>query len=153
VVLALATVSCGKSGSARPVFPVRGQVLLDGKPLAGVQVAFHPVAAPGPDDGRPYARTDANGRFAVSTYGTGDGAPPGEYKISLHDLQNSGGNDEVRGDEAPPKARKPSRIAAPYANPDTSGLRIRVSEGPNELEPFQLKPGPPAPTLPPRVAG
>ncbi len=142
--------SCGRPGPQRPVFPVRGQVLLDGKPVANALVVFHPAGA---DETRPRAETDSDGRFAVSTYGTGDGAPTGEYKVAVLDLHGEGEAGEAPADEGGARKGAPGRPPARYADPESSDLRARVLEGNNELEPFRLKPGPggPAGATAPRV--
>jgi hypothetical protein len=152
LLLVLPGLSCSRSGHRRPVFPVRGQVLLEGKPLSSVLVVFHPAGAWGAEESRPYARTDRAGRFAVSTYGTEDGAPAGEYKVAIVELRGRGEEDEAPADEGGPRKARSSPPPARYADPETSGLRVRVHEGPNELEPFQLKAGrrePARPKAPP----
>jgi hypothetical protein len=154
LLLVLSGLSCSRSSPGRPVFPVHGQVLLEGKPVANVLVAFHPVGAWGADENRPYAETDRDGRFTLSTYGFQDGAPAGEYKVALRDLRGEGEGAEVQPDEASPRKPRPNRPPASYANPETSGFRVRVHEGRNELEPFLLKAGPrdaAKPSVPPPV--
>lgn len=146
--LVLAGLSCSRSGPGKPVFPVHGQVLLEGKPVANVLVAFHPVGEWGAAENRPYAETDRDGRFTLSTYGSRDGAPAGEYKVAIRDLRGEGEGAEAPVDEASPSKARPNRPPAQYANPETSGFRVRVHEGRNELEPFQLKSGPRDPGKP-----
>jgi hypothetical protein len=78
-VLALAGPGCG-GGKDRTV-AVKGNVTLDGKSLVGALVTFVPKD---PSAGRAaIGRTDANGRFQLSTYNTDDGALPGEYKVTV----------------------------------------------------------------------
>lgn len=63
--------------------PIKGGVLVDGKPAAGLKVECHLVT---PDPNFPYipgAITDAEGRFEIATYEGGDGAPPGDYKLTF----------------------------------------------------------------------
>src|SRR4051812_25361844 len=82
-VLGFAVLLTGCSRSDRtPVYPVHGQVLLNGKPLPEAIVTFHHDAG----DAKvplPSAHTDAEGRFKLTSYATGDGAPEGSYGISL----------------------------------------------------------------------
>lgn len=69
----LSTAGCGKGKTIK----VEGVVTLDGKPLPGATVSFMPVG-----EGRPASgRTDADGRFRLTTYRTDDGALPGDYKV------------------------------------------------------------------------
>ena len=58
---------------------VSGVVTLDGKPLDGATVVFHPV-----EGGRPATGvTGADGRFSLTTYTSGDGAQIGEHKVVI----------------------------------------------------------------------
>jgi len=69
----------GCGGEAGPkIFPVTGQVTLDGKPLVKAMVQFRPV------DGRSsYAETDAEGRFTLSYSARQPGALPGSHQVLI----------------------------------------------------------------------
>ena len=71
---------CGKGRT--PVYPVEGQLLIGGKPAANVFVLFTP-SNPGPEVLRPSATTDADGKFRVTTFEANDGAPAGDYVVTL----------------------------------------------------------------------
>src|SRR5258707_15875435 len=73
-----ALAGCGATGPVR-CHPVSGQVTYDGKPAAGVRVYLMPTSAPMVPviPANPHAVTGADGRFKVSTYADGDGAPEG----------------------------------------------------------------------------
>ena len=116
--------------SERKVYPVRGQVLYNGRPVPNAYVAFHPRNDSSPDAIRPAGSTDQEGRFTLGTFRQGDGAPPGEYAVTVewHVARNA--------DEAPILA--PNRLPARYSRPDTSQLTVRVIEGNNELPPLTL---------------
>jgi len=135
VLTALLSLACTRTGPARPLFPVQGQVLLDGKPLVGALLVFHPIAATGADEIRPYAQSGADGRFSVI-----GGAPAGEYRVVVQDAR--GGEEETRSDAVGALRGRSVRPPARYCDPSTSGLRVRVAESPNELEPFRLANGP-----------
>src|SRR5262249_54027885 len=92
---ALLLPACSKS-SRQPVHPVRGQILVEGKPAAQAIVTFHPV---GGDTGtlRPSAQTDADGYFSLTTYENGDGAPEGKYSVTVTWFRSSG--EKPPGDE------------------------------------------------------
>jgi hypothetical protein len=143
VLLALSGLSCGRPSPGKPVFPVRGQVLLDGKPLPGAIVLFHPTGEWDPEEGHPRAETGADGRFIVSTYGAGDGAPAGDYKVAILEPRADEGETAAQADLIRPPTGSRARPAAVYGNPNSSGLRARVTEGANDLDPFRLKSGPP----------
>jgi hypothetical protein len=126
-VVAAAVSSC--SGNKRkPVFPVRGQVLINGKPAAGATVFFYPVESD-PEALAPYGVTDAKGSFTLTTYLTYDGAPAGEYVVTIRCPGPPKRGDEEQG---------PDRLKGRYGDPKTSTLRAKVEKKPNELQPFEL---------------
>ena len=120
---------CGRSDRI-PLQPVRGQVFYDGKPVPHAHVVLHPVEPAGQDAPRPQAQVGADGSFAVSTYEAGDGAPTGEYAVTVQWLLTS-----ARNQEAPPQNQLPVR----YGLASTSGLRLQVRQGEIELPPLHLK--------------
>jgi glycine/D-amino acid oxidase-like deaminating enzyme len=120
-------VSCART-SHRPVYPVRGQVFVQGKPAVQARVTLHPVDPT--DTARPSAVVEEDGSFRFSTYLAFDGAPAGEYVVTV---------------EWPSAARKQDELNAGldllqgrYSDPKKSPLRVRVREEQNELEPFRL---------------
>jgi hypothetical protein len=127
--VALTSVSCAKS-ARKSVFPVSGQVRIDGKPIPHAFVVFHPQGVTGADDIRPHAQADADGSFLLSTYDSTDGAPVGAYRITVEKYKAP-----TEADRGPPLNLLPTR----YAKPDTSNLTAHVQQGQNELPPFQLK--------------
>lgn len=124
-VFALLLVSCiGCTGGAEgpETAEVVGLVSLNGAPVAGADVFFHPL------DGDAnlqacQAVTGADGRFTVSTHvGTGEFKPgmiPGEYRVSVSKLDTS----NVTSAFTPPKNTLPAK----YASPDTSGFQVTVA--------------------------
>lgn len=80
--LSSAVAGCTKEGPVAPrnLTPVHGIVTLEGKPLGRAVVTFCPVA----EDGVGAAGiTDDNGRFRLASFPTGDGAQPGEYRVTV----------------------------------------------------------------------
>ncbi len=74
---ALLTAGCGPSG--RPTaYAVTGTVTYRGLPLADADVSFLPAS--GPMAG---GRTDAHGRFQLTTFAPGDGAVAGEHSVLI----------------------------------------------------------------------
>jgi hypothetical protein len=127
--LALAGSSCSKL-SRRVCHPVEGKVFFQGQPAAGALVFFHPTGAHDPKDEyfEPAGVVEADGRFRLMTYETEEGAPAGEYTVTVTWRQSG-----VKGDEELLDAW-PQR----YESAVTSGLRARVQDSPTQLEPFQL---------------
>ena len=124
--LALSLIAvCGCGGSAEdrtPVFPAKGKVTVAGKAAERAQVVFHPVADAGPNTPRPTGVVGADGTFTLSTYTEGDGAPAGEYVVTVvwpESASAIGGDADTGGD----------RLGGRYANPKTSGLKATVADG------------------------
>jgi hypothetical protein len=126
--LALLLLPACSGEQRKPVFPVQGKVLFEGKPAAGAVVFFHPVGPAGPDALRPRATVEADGTFRLTTYKGPDGAPVGEYDVTVVWTRPSRRGDE-EGD---------SLLPARYRARATSKLRVEVKEQPNELPPFKL---------------
>jgi hypothetical protein len=118
--LVLASTGCGQAGTGRaPTAPVAGVMTLGGQPLADVTITFTPAA------GRPATgRTDATGRFTLSTFAAGDGAVPGEHRVTLSvpavDVPMPG-TPEAAG-YIPAKRAFPER----YGGLDTTDLRVEI---------------------------
>lgn len=108
--------------------PVAGKVTTgDGKPLEHASVIFHPVG--GGDGPKPRGKVGADGSFVLTTHTTGDGAPPGEYRVTV-ELWLAG----ARADDPPA-----NRLPAKYARPESSGLIVTVTPGQPELKPLVVK--------------
>src|SRR5436305_1727284 len=82
LLLALAVLA-GCSGGRLKTYPVTGQVLYNGQPLKGVDVALHPVDPKYATGYPPHATTDADGRFTLMTFLKNDGAPAGEFRVAV----------------------------------------------------------------------
>jgi 5-hydroxyisourate hydrolase-like protein (transthyretin family) len=122
----------GCAGSTKPAQPVRGRVIAAGKPVANAQVTFHPLnddrEAP-----RPAGVTDKDGYFTLTSYSKSDGAPEGEYAVTVACFQSFPTRNQSEGDETTRNVL-PSR----YSNPTTSQLRATVGKGKNELPPLEV---------------
>jgi hypothetical protein len=106
-----------------PVHPVKGSVTADGKPAVAAFVLFTPVnESPDSKEPRPRAEVKDDGSFAISTYGAEDGAPLGEYIVTIV------WEDRDVGD----------KLHGRYCDSKTSTLRATVKEGMNDLPPFKL---------------
>jgi hypothetical protein len=116
----------GSSDRVR-VHPARGTAMWEGKPLANASIFLHPVDAKSPNAPRPRAVVQEDGTFAVGTYRKDDGAPAGEYRVTVQWFN------KTRGQGMPANV-----LPRHYAAPDTSGLTVRIQEGDNQLPPLQL---------------
>ena len=119
---------CGKSDSlpVLKVYDVKGKVLLgDGKPLSSGSIYFVPK---GDLPITPTGVIGPDGTFSLVTGGSGEGAPPGEYKVRIESRQ-------IQANGKPGKPRFPER----FNDEDSSGVLITVRAEPNQLEPILLK--------------
>lgn len=132
VLFGLTTVSCSHSTrpkipNQKPVVKVSGEVFVDGKPEDGIGVTLLPQGEPGalPSSGR----TDQDGKFVITTYIAGDGAPKGDYLVlferrKLSDLDDSAGPDDLKN---------------LYNDPKTSTFKVTVGDKPLEIPRYDLK--------------
>lgn len=124
-------------GDRLPVVPTTGQVTVKGVPADGALVMFVPVEQAGAFKAlRPQARCNEQGRFVLSTYEAGDGAPPGKYQVSI---QWRGPSPEyaatMREEE---KYAGPDRLQEKYSDPGASGLTATVGPAATEVPTFAL---------------
>jgi hypothetical protein len=128
---ALMTGGCAKEDAARaPVFPVHGQVSFKGQPTPGAFVVFHPVEDAGDEPIRPTGQVEPDGSFSLTTYDKGDGAPPGEYSVTVEWRKLV-----TKGEEA---EAGPNVLPDLYSKPETTPLKVTVAEEPNDLPPLQI---------------
>jgi hypothetical protein len=136
VIVALALGGCaGDKSSQRPrVVPTTGRVLFNGQPLAGAHVTFTNVAA-----GRSaYAKTDAEGKFTLTTFEHNDGAVPGQQQISVSKLEAAPpaepGVDRTTTTNAAPTPPRRWSIPRRYGDVATSVLTAEIVEnGANDI--------------------
>jgi hypothetical protein len=110
------------AGCGSGLYPVRGTVTLDdGTPVTKGLVVFESTA---PAQGVSARGTlGADGRFQLSTNRTGDGVPPGTYKVLINPMDLSDLPDE--------KKNVPYDVK--YMNFATSGLTFEVKAGDNDF--------------------
>ena len=129
--LAVSLPACSRSNGRIKVYPVHGKVLVKGQPATDATVRLHPADG---DTSVPHwvlGRVDDQGNFALSTYVTGDGAPAGEYVVTVEWNERSGLlKTEFSG---------PDRLKGRYKDPKTSKIRFRVETQPlNEMPAIEL---------------
>ena len=128
--LCLALTSCGATNryGDHPPVPVSGRVLVNGGPAKGVVLTFYHVGDWGTASIVPQGWTDDGGHFEMATYGVKDGAPEGEYLVTAE------WPSYIRA-----KEWGPDKLGGKYAKKESSGLKIHVDKGKNELPPIELK--------------
>jgi hypothetical protein len=122
---------CGSDETRVPVHPVEGAIQFRGQPAVGAFVALHPKDGVGSGVPSPRATVRPDGKFSFTTYDGDDGAPAGEYVLTVQWYKPvRQGNDLVGG---------PNILPRKYAAASTSDLRIHIAAGENHLEPIQLR--------------
>ncbi|MGD9645954.1 MAG: hypothetical protein AB7U73_09585 [Pirellulales bacterium] len=131
VVSVVGAAGCSKEPARLATFPAAGTVAFQGKPTPGAMVVLHPEQALGSDVPRPSGYVDKEGRFVLTTFKSGDGAPAGKYKLTIEWNKLI-----VKGPDAEPG---PNVLPAKYAQPATSDLIVEIAAGPNQLPPVKLR--------------
>jgi hypothetical protein len=110
---------------------VHGVIDFRGQPLVGAFVTLHPKSAPGIDVPTPRASVAADGSFALTTFDRNDGAPAGDYVLTvLWYRPVKQGGDWIGGPNVLPKK---------YASPRTSEVSVTVAAADNRLKPIRLR--------------
>src|SRR5438067_3375069 len=129
----VALVSCAGKGNPK-TYPVKGKVLVNGQPAQECQVALNWSK----DEKRPatpQGLTNENGEFQLTSFVSNDGAPEGEYVVTIEWHERSGVTKmDFDG---------PDRLGGEYARIDKNkglpGFVVKVDRQPLELPPFDLK--------------
>jgi len=137
---------CGGGETSGPaVYPTKGSVMANGRPAFEAVVTLHPV-----DKSigvTPSAQVDEEGNFTLTSRKPGDGAPAGDYRITVRWMQQpvppqssapTGVIMSMAGNEGESKAEAKDRLGEVYANPETSGLKCTISTGENEIPTIEL---------------
>ncbi|HEX3150569.1 MAG TPA: carboxypeptidase-like regulatory domain-containing protein [Gemmataceae bacterium] len=133
----LIATGCGPSKG----YPVSGKVLVNGQPAAGAIVVLTPVSNPGTMDKKPSGMTKEDGTFELMTFKEGDGAPPGDYLVSIiwpGKPKSSGTPKGLSGGEDE-RASSTDQLRGKYSDPQNSGLTVKIEAKANQLQPFDLK--------------
>lgn len=115
-------------------YPVSGQVMVNGKPAVRAEVRMRPTKPlldPLKRSVEPYGIVEADGMFRISTYREKDGAPPGEYAITVvWPTVTVDGGEEVFG---------PDQLHGRFSNPVSPVTMFTVLEASNLIPSIELK--------------
>lgn len=145
---------CGGDPGIEGLVDVSGTVTYQGNPVESATVSFSPTSGTRAASGR----TDADGRFQLTSLNPGDGAIPGDYKVSVSKVEDTDPShhvtaeqfaEMVAGGKAPPTGpTRPGQIEAggleyhvpeKYLDAEESGLTAVVTaDGTNDFT-FDLK--------------
>jgi hypothetical protein len=148
-------IGCGSDSGFPKTYKVSGTVKFGGKPVDGALVTFVPSV----QGGKPaVGSTNANGEFKLSSFGSSDGAVPGDYKVTISKLSGpppdasqslqpgvitSG---KMSSSYVPPSAADAAKannanknlLPSKYASDTSSGLNATVAENDNNNFEFDL---------------
>jgi hypothetical protein len=89
----------------------------------------------------PAGVADENGDFVLESYASKDGAPAGDYKVTIvwPAPQTGPVKRKKKQDDPTAKNWRRDRLGEKYADAETSPLTAHITEGKNELPIFDLK--------------
>lgn len=124
--LLLFCAGCGETWQTA-TYPAHGAITINGQPPEGAVVELQSVDE-GADvrNSRPWGVVSADGTYSLTTYSTNDGAPVGEYVVTVR---------------WPPTVDRPSladRLNSAFSTPDESQWQVTIVEGENELPPIAI---------------
>jgi hypothetical protein len=122
---------CGGKEAWDTSYPAKGVVKYKGKPIKDAELLLFPVDELVPESVRPRGKTNENGEFILSTYGTGDGAPAGSYKVTVIHHQVVIHKDSV--------GTKPNDLPPKYASAATTDVTVEINAGETEIPVIELK--------------
>jgi len=143
-VTVLATLGCGRGGARLDTVPVSGLVTLDGSPVEGAMVVFAPTSGSGMAAS---GKTDASGRYKLTTQNPNDGALAGNYLVTITKtvVLSDAASEAVKPGMTPEEATKAAmeayqksgkagpkfaeELPAKYKNPAASGFKADVVKG------------------------
>ena len=143
--LALGAVFCalGCGSSSKPqALPAGGKVSIKGSKVVpeGALVVFHPKD-PGFEkimSGKPFAKVEKDGTFKLTSYETADGAPAGDYGVTIVWNAPSGGKAQFSLSSEGGGASGPDQFGGRYGRPAQPLLSAKVEKGsPNQFT-FEL---------------
>ena len=131
VVFSLAFTSCGGK-KPKPLYPTSGKLLINGQPVGNVTVFLTVENPADAEETRSFATTELDGTFKLTTRALNDGAPAGDYVVTL--IYEPLDSPLMRQKGKPPSFDKK------YSDPKTSPLRAKITAQPqNTLDPFDVK--------------
>jgi hypothetical protein len=120
----VALTGCG--GGTPPVEKAEGTVTVKGQPAAGALVVFHPKDAGRENDPKPVATVRDDGTFTLTTFADGDGAPAGEYGVTV--VWNAKGK-EAKLSLSSEGGAGADRLGGRYGDPRQPKLSATVKKG------------------------
>jgi hypothetical protein len=114
--------------------PYEGEVKINGKPISGAMVVFH-AKTTGDQMVSPSGTTDGTGKFRLTSNKEFDGAPAGEYAVTITWFKPVTAGNKVREGDGVVRNFLPAYLA----NPQTSGLVASVQKDLSQAKSFDLR--------------
>jgi hypothetical protein len=136
VLTLMSAIACGDARSFPKTYPITGRILVNGQPAQDCQIFLHRTSDENTSlPSTPQAVTNQKGEFHITSFHTNDGAPEGEYVVTIEWRERSGlMKKDFDG---------PDQLGGTYAKTEkTKGLKgfvVQVGKQPMELPPFQLE--------------
>lgn len=139
IVCLAALTGCGPSDpKEKSCVPVQGSLFVNDKPAVGAVVMFHPLPL---GEGRfemvrSRATVGEDGTFKLSTYRTNDGAPEGEYAVTVYwpGKRATKPKNDDEGTDLPP-----DQLGLRFNEPAKTTLKATVKGPETKLEPFRIR--------------
>lgn len=114
--------------SQQEIFEVEGVLTVNGEPAANASLAFHPLDRDS-NPRCPVGRTDTHGHFHLTTHSDFDGAPPGDYAVTIVWPDESSLIDDCNCSDF----LQHDRLKGFYGNADQSEIRVTVQRSANSF--------------------
>jgi hypothetical protein len=141
IILALIASATGCGGPSRlELHPAKGTVLQAGKPAIGARVTLYPSASIVDEQAkalRPNGTVDGTGAYALSTYVPNDGAPAGEWVVTIV-WPDPKVDEKTRKQLEEEGNSVPDVFRGRFAKPENSPWKVKIAEGENSLPPIDL---------------
>ncbi len=111
--------------------PVTGTITFKGRPIKDAELSFYPEDKSFPESVRPKAKSIEGGKFEVWTYVQGDGAPAGNYKVTVVHNEVTVSKDTI--------VAKPNDLPEKLSKLDTTDLQVQIVAGKNEIPAIEIK--------------
>jgi len=112
---------------AVPVFPVSGVLQYQGQPMSGAIITFYMIDEQLTAQGI----ADDDGAYSLTTYITNDGAPDGDYNVTIYWPSVPA---QEPTESNPDPALAPDRLKAEFASVKTSRLTATVESESNTID-------------------
>lgn len=132
-------VGCAEKPNRLALHPTSGVVQVSGAAVAGVEVTLNPSKATSDAVGalRPHGVTDASGKFSLTTYVANDGAPEGDWMVTLR-WPNTELPEDVRKKIESDGDAVPDRLEGQFSIPENSPWKVKTGASNSQIPTIDL---------------